>query len=152
MRGIIATKPETMGQLTNLWLEKHLANGQFLILMKENLRGVANALNALTPVEHVLLVFREVTNAEHTVSDVPFLIEHYLANSAKCFPAQVTYVNNMMCHQLTAFAKHVFEHVFPAMSKTYVDTQIAFLLNVGGADALGRRMIRENPHADADWS
>ena len=141
-----------MGSLANLWLEKQVAQGQFMSLLRENKRGQTNVLSTLTPIEHVLLVFKKVIEGDYDVPDIPFMIEHYLMHAAKCYPAQVTYVNGMMCHQLIAFAEHVFAAVFPEMKDTYVDTQIAFLLSVGGADALAVRMVSAHPHPDADWT
>ena len=152
MRGIVATKPEAIGRMTNLWLEKQVAVGEFISLLREHMKGTTNVLSTLTPIEHVLLVFKKVTAMDHDTSDIPFMIEHYLASATKCTPSQVIYTNQLKCHQLIAFAKHVFERMFPTMKETYTDMQVAFLLNVGGADALAARVAVANPHPEANWN
>ena len=37
MRGIVATKPEAIGRMTNLWLEKQVAVGEFISLLREHM-------------------------------------------------------------------------------------------------------------------
>ena len=98
MRGIVATKPEAIGRMTNLWLEKQVAVGEFIFLLREHMKGTTNVLSTLTPIEHVLLVFKKVTAMDHDISDIPFMIEHYLANAARCTPLQVIYANQLKCH------------------------------------------------------
>ena len=66
--------------------------------------------------------------------------------------SQMFYVKGKNCYQLEVFAGRVFASLFPGHEEDYVDTQIAFLLEVGGANELALRMQVAHPHPDADWT
>jgi len=152
MNGLISTEPEKVGEIAELWLDSKIDSTQFSEYLMESCRGNPTIFDDLSPVENVMAIFKKVVRGDYSGDDLGFMVQHYLKKAAECAPSQVVYVKNMKCSNLATFAEHVFNIMFTDEKIEYVDTQVAFLLQVGGADALAERMRDYNPHVGYSWA